>query len=231
MSEWGKQIDDAEALVAAGNANEAFRRAFGGLELCYGQAANLRTNGDGERFMDATSQLLHSKKISRMEFDQAQHLAKARNVNVHGLGFEPSLGEAKRCVDRIRRLCSRFGKVVSDVMIKPVTTVRNTDPIGACLEVMREKGFTYLPVVDADGRVVGTLDEWALIEAIRAQEGLIDLDKPAADHMTADGLPTIAANASLDDAARQLKRARRSALLIVADGRPTGILTAFDLIR
>ena len=32
--------------------------------------------------------------------------------------------------------------------------------------------------------------------------------------------------ASLDDAARKLRQARRSALLIVADGRPTGIVTA-----
>ena len=228
---WQSLLAEAERSLEQQNASEAFRRGFGALELCYGQAAGLEANDSYERFKNVLQCLIDRKKIRPGEYDQAIYLAEARNLVSHRFSFEPSLAEARRCCERIRRLCSRFGLRVSDVMTKPVHTARPTDRIGDYFVEMRQYGFWYFPVVDDAGCVIGTLDEWTLLEAIREEEGIIDLDQPVSVYMSKKVLPDVSPNATLDEAAAQLRKTGYAGLLVLTARKPTGIITAFDLIH
>jgi predicted transcriptional regulator len=228
---WQTLLAEAEMSLEQQNANEAFRRGFGALELCYTQAAGFRVSGNRDRFGEVSQHLLDQKKISRGEYDQAIYLSEARNLVSHRFGFEPSLAEARRCCVRIRGLCARFGLCVSDVMAKPVHTARPADRVGDYLAEMRQFGFWYFPVVDDKGCVIGTLDEWALLDAIRKDDGLFDPNQPVSAYMSEEVLPEIPANATLDEAAARIKKTGRVALLVLTARKPTGIITAFDLIH
>jgi CBS domain-containing protein len=54
---------------------------------------------------------------------------------------------------------------VSEIMTAPAITVTLTDTVRHCMEVMTERRFRHLPVVDA-GRVVGILSIGDLVKAV-----------------------------------------------------------------
>jgi CBS domain-containing protein len=67
--------------------------------------------------------------------------------------------EAQRRVRRAR------GQRAADVMSRPIVTVRDTDTIGDALALTVTRHIKRLPVVDADGRLVGMASRPALLAA------------------------------------------------------------------
>jgi len=229
--DWVSLIEQSELQLSADDAKATFLKVFGALELCYSQQLGIPTDGREGQFWDNCVKLKDSKKITPAEFDRAGFLNKARCVVVHKYGFEPSLGEARRCVDFVRSLCSRFATKVSDVMVKPVICARLNDPIGQFVARMRREGISQFPVVDEADTVVGTLDETAVFDCWQNEDGILDPATPVREIMSEDKLPEIAANATLGELRKRLKEPSCRALLILHAGKPTGIVTKFDLLQ
>ena len=59
---------------------------------------------------------------------------------------------------------------VVDIMTSPAVTVTPEDTVHHCMEVMTEKRFRHLPVVEA-GRVVGMLSIGDLVKAVIEDQG------------------------------------------------------------
>lgn len=94
------------------------------------------------------------------------------------------------------------------------------------LVVMTEKSFGCLGITDADGRLTGILTDGDL----RRHMGPGLLSKPVADVMTRN--PKTVTPKTLASAALQLINASRiTALFVVEDGRPAGIVHIHDLLR
>jgi DHA2 family multidrug resistance protein-like MFS transporter len=63
------------------------------------------------------------------------------------------------------------GKVASEVMSRDVVTVRDTAPVAEALRIMIGRVIKVLPVVDEEGRFVGTLNRSALLAALAGRGG------------------------------------------------------------
>jgi CBS domain-containing protein len=228
-SVWSRQLDLARERLASMDATDAFRRAFGALESCFAHEANRPVDSE-DSFFVAARILLNGKRISRQEFDLADHLRLARNCMAHKAGFEPSLAEAQRTIDHVQRLCHKFAQKVFEVMVKPVIVATLEDPIGPLVDRMREHGISQFPVVGEDGRVIGTLFEAAVLGSLLKERGILDLEQPVKSLYSTDVLPDIPAQAAVEEARRRLMAPSVSALLVLADRKPTGIVTRFDVI-
>src|SRR6266516_407751 len=145
MPDWSYQLSKAEHHRANGKPMDAFCAAFGALEICFHQAAR-QYSADGEnrredrfgRFAD----LLRDRGVLRHdEYQLARHLGDARNVVVHKFGFEPSLDEVRRTIERIRQLCAKFARKVSAVMTKPVITTTPDVIVAITFRISFEMGF------------------------------------------------------------------------------------------
>jgi len=61
---WQNLLREAEISLEDEDADTAFRRGFGALELCYAQAAGLNTVGNHGKFKDTLKRLLGQRKIN-----------------------------------------------------------------------------------------------------------------------------------------------------------------------
>lgn len=136
--------------------------------------------------------------------------------------------------------------MVGDVMTTDVATVREDTDYRAIVDLLAERRISAVPVLDADGRVVGVVSEGDLLYKIefagaREQrrifpgrhrtardkgEGRVARDFMSAPAVTTDRATTVAA------AARQMAERKVKRLPVVdADGRLIGIVSRADLLK
>ncbi len=135
-------------------------------------------------------------------------------------------------------------RTVGDVMTRDVAHVAPGADFKTLVRAMEGGRYGALPVVAADGRVIGMISEADLLpkEGLRLDE--VTADAPADDRtlgraeaLTAEGLmtspaTTVHASAPLPQAARTMARLHRRRLPVVdADGRLTGIVSRGDVLR
>ncbi|GAA1024620.1 MULTISPECIES: CBS domain-containing protein [Amycolatopsis] len=127
-----------------------------------------------------------------------------------------------------------------DLMTSPAETVRPWTSADEAAELLAERGFPALPVVDDDGRLVGIVTQAELgrdrapgqPRASRRRPyhpGAIETTVGAVMTSPAAGMPP---GADLADVCRELVDAKSQAMPIVVEGsRVVGIVTRGDVVR
>lgn len=147
-------------------------------------------------------------------------------------------------------------KLVSDAMTRPVRFVRPTDTLATAAGIMREHHISGLPVLDADGDLVGIISERDVVKELHratgvgSPRGLLDLllEAPSSSgvssleatrrrlqHAKVEGAMshrpvTVEADDTLEEAIRVLRQFGVNRLPVLEKGRMVGILTRQDAI-
>ena len=121
-------------------------------------------------------------------------------------------------------LRAKVGDLPALVHTHPTETIRDA------IEILREYHVSQMPVVNAEppvmaGEVAGSVSERDLLEAIFT--GKAALADPVERHMSAP-LPLVGAGEPVEAARKALESA--DAVMVVADGKPVGVLTRHDLL-
>ncbi|MCU1692529.1 MAG: cystathionine beta-synthase [Frankiales bacterium] len=130
------------------------------------------------------------------------------------------------------------GQTVGDVLAKkgvsgPLPEFVHTHPtetVREAIDILREYGVSQMPVVRAEppvmtAEIVGAVHDRDLLDALFT--GRAQLHDRLADHMGAP-LPMVGAGESVQAAMVALEKA--DAAVVVADGRPVGVLTRQDVL-
>lgn len=122
--------------------------------------------------------------------------------------------------------------LVRDLMSFEPVTVRDNAPLTVADRLMSERGVSGLPVVNADGVLVGVLSRTDVMAAARGPQGVAWQGISVAASMTAPGL-TLGADVALTDAAAKMEEHRVHRLVVVEPdgGHPIGILSTTDIVR
>ncbi len=112
-------------------------------------------------------------------------------------------------------------KTVAELMTRDVVWVSPPAPIKSAVILMKGHRISALPVVDADGSVVGLLTQALVLGE--------PLDRPVADVMARD-FATVDPAATAYDAAEQMNQTGASHLVVLEDGRLAGIVSPSDII-
>ena len=112
---------------------------------------------------------------------------------------------------------------ISDIMSFPVTTISDETPMQSVAEILRKKGFTGLPVVDGNNKLVGIISR----RDFRRVKKESRLAAPVKAFMSRNIL-TIAPGNSPMAAARLMVKNDIGRLPVVMDGEILGIVTRSD---
>ncbi|MFE0700641.1 CBS domain-containing protein [Streptomyces sp. NPDC058872] len=122
-------------------------------------------------------------------------------------------------------------RTVDDVMTHAVVSARLDAPVKEIVRSMRRWGVSAVPVLSAEGRVVGVVSEADVLGKLPGG------DPDGAGAVTAGGLMsapavTVPRGATLAGAARLMGRGRLKRLPVVdEDGRPVGVVSRGDLLK
>jgi acetoin utilization protein AcuB len=121
---------------------------------------------------------------------------------------------------------------VRDLMSAPVITVTADTGAGHALQMMREKIIRRVAVVDAEGRLVGIVNDRALLRLLSERRRHQTDPLPTVGMVMTSPVITTQADQPLEEAGNTMAMHRVGALLVVdADHRPVGIITDRDLYR
>jgi PII-like signaling protein/predicted transcriptional regulator len=147
-----------------------------------------------------------------------------------GLALHPRLFGALAPTEQAALLGTLAGRSLIELMTAEPRTIYVEASIPQAIGLLVEWGLDVLPAADRAGRFAGIFGvEQALRAALEARapaDGHVrDADPPAAVHLVMQtAVPTIAASAPLAAALPQLLAAPAHFLVVVEDGRPTGVL-------
>ena len=147
------------------------------------------------------------------ESEMAIAMARAGGIGV--LHKNMSVDRQAAQVDMVKR--SESGMIMNPIALAPDGTLREA------VAAMQRFRISGVPIVDADGRLVGIITN-------RDLQFERNLDRPLRDAMTSQGLVTTAVGTTLDEAERILGEHRIEKLPVVDDdGKLRGLITVKDI--
>lgn len=124
------------------------------------------------------------------------------------------------------------------IMTPTVITVRAVETVRRAVERMVQHNLKRLPVVDAEGRLVGVVSRIDIFRTVEYHQAVNSLDENAVPtgHTIAELIyretPTVPPDASLETVLQALEQnGRRRVVVIDADQHVVGIITDGDLLR
>jgi len=132
----------------------------------------------------------------------------------------------------------RQGITAQEIMTRQVVHAQAQEPLRAAAQRMARHHLKRLPVVDAQGRLLGLISRVDVLRAVEHHQPLGEVQplpprrgQTVADLMRRDA-PTVGPEASLEEIIRVLEQsAQRRVVVTDPEGRVLGIITDGDLLR
>ncbi len=140
--------------------------------------------------------------------------------------LDPKLSLVKRIFEVLGELEGK-GINAKKIMTSPVMSVSPDDGILSTVDIMRENGFSQVPVIK-DGANLGCVTESSILRAIMTK-GIDGAEEVKVRDIMDDPLPEIPPNETLENISKML--INNPALLVVESGRIIGIVTKHDVMR
>jgi len=120
------------------------------------------------------------------------------------------------------------GRKAKEVASKEVICVTAEDKVKKASEIMREKGFSQLPVL-MDGKHVGSISDRILLKLIREGESMDELGERRVREIMGDVFPVVSEETPLEAITNLL--AFSDAVLVAKRGEIRGIITSSDVLK
>ncbi|HEX7498235.1 MAG TPA: CBS domain-containing protein [Candidatus Limnocylindrales bacterium] len=123
-------------------------------------------------------------------------------------------------------------KTVGDFMTANLISISETASLAEAAGILDSNKITGLPVVDDNGLLIGVLSQTDLVRARANQHLVSNWPGLAVGQIMTTPVLTIAATASLEEAAKEMERHRVHRLVVTdAAATPIGIISTSDLVR
>jgi predicted transcriptional regulator len=180
--------------------------------------------------------LIDPKQVKRVRVQLAMTqsaLAKAAGVSqslvakIEAGQVDPSFSTLKSIAEALRVQIKSGAKKASDVMSKPVVSIQANTSLSDCVDLMRKRGISQLPVFSG-AQVVGSISEGHIVSLLSAgADPKTSLNRPVSRFIE-PGYPTVDASTPIDALYSLFNFV--PAVLVISGEKVCGIVTKIDMI-
>lgn len=166
--------------------------------------------------------------MSQKELAKLSGVSQSMIAKIESGRISPSYPKTKAIFDSLENLERKNQLKAKDVSHGKVVGVQAHDPVAKGVRVMRETGFSQLPVFNG-GQVVGSLTERVILQRIMSTTSPDELSKQLIEKIMDEAFPTVSEETPLAMVSGLLQY--ESAVLVTKRGRVLGIITKADLLQ
>jgi len=149
-------------------------------------------------------------------------------AKIEALKVSPSYERTKKIFDVLEELERKVETKAREIASRKVIGVRRQDPVARATAVMRQTGFSQLPVLD-NGFAVGSISEKSILTQIVKGENLSELSRKHVEDIMDEPFPQLDEDSPLSAILALLQYS--PAVILTKKGRPSGIVTRADLLK
>jgi predicted transcriptional regulator len=190
----------------------AFGNGFGSM------LPNLEEIGRRRRLL-----ALSQKQLAKLSGVSQSMIAKIESGRI-----SPSYQKTKAIFDMLESLERRSEVKARDISHGKVVGVQSHEAVGKGVRVMRETGYSQLPVF-AGGQVVGSLTEKVILEKLVNAANPDDVSRQSVERIMEEAFPTVGEDTPVSMLSALLQYA--PAVLMAKRGHVLGIITKADLLK
>ena len=142
--------------------------------------------------------------------------------------IDSSYTKVKTIFDVLNRLENKIKIQEQKVVPNEVIGIQKDEPISKVVELMKEHGFSQIPVFDGK-QSVGSISEKTILRQILAGKDLSQISKLATEEIMEEAFPQVGEDAPLTLISNLLQTYQ--AVLVTKKGNVLGIITKADLLR
>lgn len=166
--------------------------------------------------------------ISQKKLASLAGVSQSMIAKIESKRISPSYDKTKSIFDTLEGLERRNEFKARDISHGKVVSVQAHEAVSKGVRVMRETGYSQLPVF-SDDRVVGSLTEKIILEKLVSAPKPDDVSKQPVEKIMEEAFPTVNEETPLSMLSTLLQYA--PAVLVVKRGRVQGIITKADLLK
>ena len=166
--------------------------------------------------------------LSQKELGRLSGVSQSMIAKIESGRISPTYQKTKAIFDTLEGLERRNQLKAKDVSHGKVIAVQARDQVAKGVRVMRETGFSQLPVFDG-GQVVGSLTEKVILQRLMSTPNPDEISKRLVEQVMDEAFPTVGEETPLVMVSALLQY--EPAVLVARKGRVVGIITKADLLK
>lgn len=166
--------------------------------------------------------------ISQKKLASLAGVSQSMIAKIESKQISPSYPKTKAIFDTLEGLERRSEFKAKDISHGKVVGVQVHDPVSRGVRVMRDTGFSQLPVFN-DDQVVGSLTEKIILEKLVSAPKPDDVSKQPIEKIMDEAFPTVNEETPISMLSTLLQYA--PAVLVMKRGHVQGIITKADLLK
>ena len=166
--------------------------------------------------------------LKQSELAKAAGVSQSLIAKLEAGTIDSSYTKVKTIFDVLERLEFKSKAQAEKILHNEVVAVQKSDPISKVVNMMKEYGYSQIPVFDGK-QPVGSVSEKAILRQILAGKDLEKISRLSTEEIMEEAFPQINEDAPLSLITSLLQT--YSAVLVSRKGVVMGIITKADLLR
>ena len=170
--------------------------------------------------------------ISQKELARVSGVSQSYIARLEKGSINPAYDKIRKIFDYLNRSGQRAKNMdltVESIMTKTLITCYPTDSIMSALNIMRQRGYSQLPVITHDGRTVGTITESDVNDMLIKSASIESLKNLLVRKVMGSTLPQVDKSSPVSMIYPMLKYS--SAVLVTDGGELRGIVSKADILK
>jgi predicted transcriptional regulator len=117
---------------------------------------------------------------------------------------------------------------IMDIATRDIVSVQEDSGVHEALEILKETGFSQMPVFRGDSSV-GSISEKVILKLMNSGKSMDQLSRMRVSDVMEDSFPTISENTSMEGLSSMLNTS--NAVLITRKGKIIGMITRADVLK